>query len=231
MEDPQKNSGGGGKWIVGGIAVILAYGVGYGAGEAEGLRRNADPVAPAAAAYALPQPESTVETAATSLPAPPAPEGADDAEQESRDNGGSVDLYGEDEFKPYAAGPPSPPSGTTYATPGTVQAGLNPPPAPTIRPMAASTAAPPTSTGTVYPYTAPRSINSAGSTNGYPPVTAEAPAPVTRAPVVGGCAENGSCYGDISATTGRPRTVHVGGYYRRDGTYVRGHYRSRPRRR
>ena len=44
------------------------------------------------------------------------------------------------------------------------------------------------------------------------------------------CAENGSCYGDISSLTGRPKTVHVRGYYRADGTYVRGHYRSRPRR-
>jgi len=43
------------------------------------------------------------------------------------------------------------------------------------------------------------------------------------------CAENGSCYGDISASTGRPKTVTVRGYYRADGTYVRGHYRSRPR--
>lgn len=41
------------------------------------------------------------------------------------------------------------------------------------------------------------------------------------------CAENGSCYGDISATTGRAKTVPVQGYYRRDGTYVRGHYRSK----
>jgi hypothetical protein len=44
------------------------------------------------------------------------------------------------------------------------------------------------------------------------------------------CAENGSCYGDISSYTGRPKTVHVRGYYRKDGTYVRSHYRSRPRR-
>ena len=44
------------------------------------------------------------------------------------------------------------------------------------------------------------------------------------------CAENGSCYGDISVATSRPKTVHVKGYYRRDGTYVRGHYRSKPRR-
>ncbi len=43
------------------------------------------------------------------------------------------------------------------------------------------------------------------------------------------CAENGSCYGDISTTTGRPKTVRVKGYYRKDGTYVRGHYRSRPK--
>jgi hypothetical protein len=43
-----------------------------------------------------------------------------------------------------------------------------------------------------------------------------------------GCAENGSCYGDISELTGRPKTVSVRGYYRRDGTYVRGHYRSTP---
>lgn len=40
------------------------------------------------------------------------------------------------------------------------------------------------------------------------------------------CAENGSCYGDISPNTGRPKTIQVNGYHRRDGTYVRGHYRS-----
>ena len=44
-----------------------------------------------------------------------------------------------------------------------------------------------------------------------------------------GCAENGSCFGDISPHTGWPKTVRVRGYRRRDGTYVRGHYRSRPR--
>jgi len=44
------------------------------------------------------------------------------------------------------------------------------------------------------------------------------------------CAENGSCYGDISSETGRPKTVYVRGYTRRDGTYVRGQYRSPPRR-
>jgi hypothetical protein len=41
-----------------------------------------------------------------------------------------------------------------------------------------------------------------------------------------GCAENGSCYGDISNINGLPKTTHVNGYFRSDGTYVRGHYRS-----
>ncbi len=40
-------------------------------------------------------------------------------------------------------------------------------------------------------------------------------------------ADNGSYYGEPNAN-GVPKTVHVNGYYRRDGTYVRGHYRSTP---
>lgn len=47
---------------------------------------------------------------------------------------------------------------------------------------------------------------------------------IASAPV---CAENGSCYGDTSKITHRPKTVHVRGYYRKNGTYVRGHYRSK----
>jgi hypothetical protein len=42
--------------------------------------------------------------------------------------------------------------------------------------------------------------------------------------------ENVGCYGEGSENTGRPKTVHVSGYYRKDGTYVRGHYRCTPRR-
>lgn len=40
-------------------------------------------------------------------------------------------------------------------------------------------------------------------------------------------AENGSWYGQLNAN-GVAKTVYVRGYYRRDGTYVRGHYRSSP---
>lgn len=39
--------------------------------------------------------------------------------------------------------------------------------------------------------------------------------------------ENGSYYGERNAN-GVPKTVRVEGYFRKDGTYVRGHYRSRP---
>ena len=45
-----------------------------------------------------------------------------------------------------------------------------------------------------------------------------------------GCAENGSCYGDLSNVNGMPKTTLVNGYYRSDGTYVRGYYRSSGRR-
>jgi hypothetical protein len=41
------------------------------------------------------------------------------------------------------------------------------------------------------------------------------------------CAENGSCYGDVSENNGQAKTIHVNGYFRKDGTYVRGHYRSK----
>lgn len=41
--------------------------------------------------------------------------------------------------------------------------------------------------------------------------------------------EGVGCYGVISTTTGLPRTTYVRGYTRKDGTYVRPHYRSRRR--
>ena len=40
-------------------------------------------------------------------------------------------------------------------------------------------------------------------------------------------AENGSYHGEPNKV-GIPKTVRVRGYYRKDGTYVQGHYRSRP---
>jgi hypothetical protein len=40
-------------------------------------------------------------------------------------------------------------------------------------------------------------------------------------------AENGSRYGEMSKETGKPKTTYVRGYTRKDGTYVRSHYRSK----
>jgi hypothetical protein len=51
--------------------------------------------------------------------------------------------------------------------------------------------------------------------------------PVAVKPVYGTVAENGSYYGQLNENW-VPKTVAVGGYYRKDGTYVRGHYRSAP---
>lgn len=50
---------------------------------------------------------------------------------------------------------------------------------------------------------------------------------VHPAPVYGSVAENGSYFGQPNAN-GVPKTVTVNGYYRKDGTYVRGYYRSPP---
>ncbi|MCU1328313.1 MAG: hypothetical protein JWN34_3683 [Bryobacterales bacterium] len=60
-----------------------------------------------------------------------------------------------------------------------------------------------------------------------PSVSLTSPQAITATTPSVGCAENGSCYGDISAATGKPKTVQVNGYYRKDGTYVRGHVRSK----
>jgi hypothetical protein len=42
-------------------------------------------------------------------------------------------------------------------------------------------------------------------------------------------AENGSYRGQYSERTHRPKNDHAHGYNRKDGTHVRGHYRSRRR--
>ncbi|MGH7133300.1 MAG: hypothetical protein ACREJO_15310 [Phycisphaerales bacterium] len=56
--------------------------------------------------------------------------------------------------------------------------------------------------------------------------TARVP-PVPKYTLPAGTAENGSYYGQPN-DNGVPKTVYVNGYYHRDGTYVRGHYRSAP---
>ena len=78
-------------------------------------------------------------------------------------------------------------------------------------------------------YTAPAYAPAVVSTSqaayvSSPAVKAYEPKAVTT-PVYGRVAENGSYYGQPNVN-GVPKTVAVNGYYRKDGTYVRGYYRS-----
>jgi hypothetical protein len=84
------------------------------------------------------------------------------------------------------------------------------------------------------PRSSPASAGLAGGTGPRDADPAQRSAPSYRQPETAstflpGCAENGSCYGDPNVA-GFPKTVFVNGYYRKDGTYVRSHYRSRPHR-
>lgn len=58
-----------------------------------------------------------------------------------------------------------------------------------------------------------------------PAFAADAQPRGTRPPV----AENGDRRGADNDRDGRSEPVHVKGYYRKDGTYVRGHYRAEPK--
>ena len=42
-------------------------------------------------------------------------------------------------------------------------------------------------------------------------------------------AENGDFYNFDNDGDGRKEPVHVKGYYKKDGSYVRGHYRAKPK--
>jgi hypothetical protein len=84
-----------------------------------------------------------------------------------------------------------------------------------------------TSSSSAATFVSPTTRNS--TSPNYLPSSPSNSAPNKNAGSAYGCAENGSCYGDVSSVNGTPKTIHVDGYYRRDGTYVRGHYRSRGR--
>ena len=88
--------------------------------------------------------------------------------------------------------------------------------------------APPASTTTFDAPITGRSPNTSASV--FTENSSDNPPPTPAPPYGSGCAENGSCYGDVSNINGMPKTNPVSGYFRRDGTYVRGHYRSSGRR-
>ena len=71
-----------------------------------------------------------------------------------------------------------------------------------------------------------RSLPIGGTNARGPPLRVYSPTETTYSPKY---AENGSYYGQLNSWGAR-KSVHVGSYFRKDGTYVQGHYRSRPRR-
>ena len=75
-------------------------------------------------------------------------------------------------------------------------------------------------------YGAPAYVSSQPAYSSGSAVTAYEADAVTT-PAYGAVAENGSYYGQPNVN-GVPKTVAVNGYYRKDGTYVRGYYRSPP---
>jgi hypothetical protein len=74
-------------------------------------------------------------------------------------------------------------------------------------------------------YSSPSRANEPAEAHYAPEAPGYSPPAASGMPAI---AENGSVYGEISSATGRPKTVLVSGYYRQDGTYVRGYYRSPP---
>jgi hypothetical protein len=63
---------------------------------------------------------------------------------------------------------------------------------------------------------------------GRPQIEPTTPPPTYSSPGGGswGCT-SGNYYGAISCVTGLPKTTHVRSYFRKDGTFVQSHYRSR----
>jgi hypothetical protein len=202
------------KWIGGFVALGLAYGIGYDGGYSEGRRTPVvDSASVIAAPAAEPSPLSPPAQVSDSVQAGPTTLASIDAvDDQSADDAysapsliGAAPIQSSGKLAAYEARPQAP-SAIIEDDPGDVVR------APGYGPIVPDEPGPPVATES--------------------PLASEQVATVTPKSVqpTYGCAENGTCYGDISAATGRPKTVAVQGYFRRDGTYVRGHYRSSPRR-
>lgn len=193
----QKKQGGANPWVIGGVAVCLAYVLGFNQGE----QSAAEP--PPIEFVAAPYTETVVEPDIVE-PIAADPEPVEIAEAEPPDDLWTFeepDEYAEVDYEPGPAVQNPPIAAETEANDVAAIAAL------AAAPALVSRALPPT-------------------TNYVAPAAATTAAPVARI----GCAENGTCYGDLSTATGRPKTSYVSGYTRKDGTYVRGHYRSSRRR-
>lgn len=202
------------KWIGGLVALGLAYGVGYDGGYSEGRKTT---VVDSAGVGAAPVAEPSSSA--------PAAQVADAAQA------GSTVLAASDAIDTQGANDAYSATFLREAQPNDSGGEL-----------VAYEARPPTSSAIIE-----KEPGDVVRAPGYGPIVPDEPAAqvATESPVASeqvatitprsiqptyGCTENGSCYGDVSSATGRAKTVAVQGYFRRDGTYVRGHYRSAPRR-
>lgn len=208
-ERMEQKQGSGWKWIAGGLALIVTYQLGYESGSKGTLA--AQPSF-ANSSYATPLPDVTAVDALTPTSSPTMAEAlsnlTSDPSEETTTNTtevGETPAPSGEPWKGYRSDPIVIAANDDEASDDGED----------VDELADSLALAPTPAPTAT--AAPAAPSTPLST--YVP-----PKPVSY-----GCAENGSCYGDISATTGRPKTVAVRGYYRKDGTYVRGHYRSRSR--
>ena len=211
----QKQNGNGWKWVAGGLALICSYQLGYSAGTDDSAPPQFQPTLASGTSDPAPEvvlPASSPASLETVASAPDAEAEASNSLQEAATE---IAPAGQEAPASGALGPTSPDSfdrddeseseeaSQRFASQEDVEERAN---------AFAASLAPATRTP---------------STTGPVPSTPLSTTPAPSRPISVGCAENGSCYGDISTATGRPKTVRVRGYYRKDGTYVRGHYRSR----
>lgn len=218
----EQNKGSGWKWVAGGLAVLFSYNVGYQNGVASDRSYASSVATPGTETASAPTLTATQATyTPPALTSPAAPAGQPDQ------------AFQPEPFVQAAA--------ATTSTEPLLQPSTSAP-VPTSVPVTAAALVRPVSSGYDYSAEDAEPLDNAGEEAAESAISTAYAAPVAAASsspsysssylpkAVGvGCAENGSCYGDFSGATGRAKTVAVRGYYRRDGTYVRSHYRSRAR--
>jgi len=211
MDKQKTNSNG--RWAVAFVGVCIAYFVGYGEGQSA-ARPNYTPNSYyQVAADPAPSPSAPAQAEASALPTHTSTGPQPNTNAEASSDGSdytSIPSYQADQVANYAPDR-SPTSRTDDADKQAIVAGTE-----DSRDALATDSAP-VATVAQAPALRPAWDLPTAITNYTPP---------TRVAPVYGCSETGSCYGDISTTTGLPKTTYVHGYFRSNGTYVGSYYRS-----
>ena len=215
MEDPKTKTNSNWKWLLAGAGVILAYSMGYGQGSSDRSTVYAPTTYSDTAAASEPLPFVTATDDATTA-ALQASDAADIAARATEDQSADDGDDGDD-GDTYA---PSHPTARQFAgySAGSDTNGY------TGRDDQDQSAAEADDTGNALASDTPSA--SGLPTPSYRYTGNSYPLPVATTSPKYGCSETGSCYGDISTTTGLPKTTYVHGYFRSNGTYVGSYYRS-----